>query len=130
MAMRSFARPDGTKIMIDVGAIESHAPVSSDRILHWAGCVHWSTSSLAAAIRRTRNGPSGHRDHQSLRLELHRSSISWARSRHHIWEETMARHPLKGSAKTLLPGAQVLGNADPAERLEVSVRLRRKDQAG
>jgi len=42
----------------------------------------------------------------------------------------MARHPLKGSAKTLLPGAQVVGNADPAERLEVSVRLRRKDQAG
>jgi kumamolisin len=42
----------------------------------------------------------------------------------------MARHPLKGSAKALLPGAQVVGKADPAERLEVSVRLRRRDQAG
>jgi kumamolisin len=42
----------------------------------------------------------------------------------------MARHPLKGSAKALLPSAQVVGKADPAERLEVSVRLRRRDQAG
>jgi kumamolisin len=42
----------------------------------------------------------------------------------------MTRHPLKGSAKTLLPGAQVVGHADPGERLEVSVRLRRRDQAG
>jgi kumamolisin len=42
----------------------------------------------------------------------------------------MARHLLKGSTKAQLPGAQVVGNADPAERLEVSVRLRRRDQAG
>jgi len=42
----------------------------------------------------------------------------------------MARHPLKGSSKALLPGAQIVGSADPSERLEVSVRLRRRDQAG
>lgn len=42
----------------------------------------------------------------------------------------MARHSLKGSAKALLPDAQVVGKADPGERLEVSVRLRRRDQAG
>ena len=42
----------------------------------------------------------------------------------------MATHPLPGSSKTLLPGAQVVGNTDPDERLEVSVRLRRRDQAG
>jgi kumamolisin len=42
----------------------------------------------------------------------------------------MATHPLTGSSKTLLPGAQVVGNTDSDERLEVSVRLRRRDQAG
>ena len=42
----------------------------------------------------------------------------------------MARHTLRGSAKALLPDAQIVGAADPTERLEVSIRLRRKDQAG
>jgi kumamolisin len=37
----------------------------------------------------------------------------------------MARHPLKGSERQLLPGAKFVGKADPAERLEVSVLLRR-----
>jgi kumamolisin len=72
-----------------------------------------------------------HRDHQSSSLRIPGSSILTARARRRIegWK-TMARHPLKGSTKALLPDAQVVGQADPAERLEVSIRLRRKDQAG
>jgi kumamolisin len=38
----------------------------------------------------------------------------------------MARHPLKGSERQPLPGAKSVGKADPAERLEVSVLLRRR----
>ena len=38
----------------------------------------------------------------------------------------MAIHVLKGSERQLLKGAKSLGKADPAERLEVSVLLRRK----
>jgi kumamolisin len=41
----------------------------------------------------------------------------------------MARHALNGSARTHLAEASILGKADPAERLEVTVRLRRRDQA-
>lgn len=36
----------------------------------------------------------------------------------------MTRYPLKGSERNLLPGARVLGSADPNERLEVSLILR------
>ena len=36
------------------------------------------------------------------------------------------RHPLKGSERQPLPGARAVGKADPAERLEVSVLLRRQ----
>jgi kumamolisin len=39
----------------------------------------------------------------------------------------MARHPLKGSERRPLPGAKAVGKADPAERLEVSVLLRRRN---
>src|ERR1700730_211760 len=39
----------------------------------------------------------------------------------------MALHPLKGSERQPLPGAKSVGKADPAERLEVSVLLRRRD---
>lgn len=42
----------------------------------------------------------------------------------------MARHPLKGSERHALPGAKAVGNADPAERLEVSVLLRRGNADG
>ena len=38
----------------------------------------------------------------------------------------MALHPLKGSERQPLPGAKSVGKADPAERLEVSVLLRRR----
>ena len=38
----------------------------------------------------------------------------------------MARHSLKGSERTALPGAVAKGRADPRERLEVSVVLRRR----
>ena len=38
----------------------------------------------------------------------------------------MAKHILKGSAREPLNGARSLGKADPAERLEVSVLLRRR----
>jgi kumamolisin len=38
----------------------------------------------------------------------------------------MANHVLKGSERKLLPGARSLGKADPAERLEVSVLVRRR----
>jgi kumamolisin len=37
------------------------------------------------------------------------------------------RHPLKGSERQPLPGAKAVGKADPAERLEVTVLLRRRD---
>ena len=38
----------------------------------------------------------------------------------------MPKHALKGSERTPLPGARVIGAADPAERLEVSLVLRRR----
>src|ERR1700682_5072940 len=38
----------------------------------------------------------------------------------------MARHPLSGSDRTPFNGAQSVGKADPAERLEVSVLMRRR----
>ena len=38
----------------------------------------------------------------------------------------MATVILKGSERTTLPGARVIGPADPAERLEVSVLVRRR----
>jgi kumamolisin len=37
----------------------------------------------------------------------------------------MTIHPLKGSERQLVPGARAIGKADPSERLEVSVLLRR-----
>jgi kumamolisin len=37
----------------------------------------------------------------------------------------MAHHPLKGSERQPLPGAKSVGKADPTERLEVTVLLRR-----
>ena len=39
----------------------------------------------------------------------------------------MARHPLKGSERQPLHGAKAVGKADPTERLEVSVVLRRRN---
>ena len=42
----------------------------------------------------------------------------------------MARYPLKGSERHALQGAKAVGNADPAERLEVSVLLRRGNAEG
>ena len=41
----------------------------------------------------------------------------------------MARHELPGSERQLLPGAKAVGKADPTERLELSVLLRRHDGA-
>jgi kumamolisin len=41
----------------------------------------------------------------------------------------MARHELPGSERQPLPGAKAVGKADPTERLEVSVLLRRHDGA-
>lgn len=38
----------------------------------------------------------------------------------------MARNPLTGSERQPLPGARAVGKADPAERLEVSVLVRRR----
>lgn len=38
----------------------------------------------------------------------------------------MARNPIKGSERQPMPGAKAVGKADPAERLEVSVLLRRR----
>ncbi len=38
----------------------------------------------------------------------------------------MARHLLKGSERESIPGARSVGKADPAERLEVSVLVRRR----
>ena len=40
----------------------------------------------------------------------------------------MARIPLKGSEKTPLPGSRAVGPADPTERLQVSMLLRRRGQ--
>ena len=39
----------------------------------------------------------------------------------------MAKNPLKGSERRPLPGAKAVAQADPAERLEVSVLLRRNN---
>src|ERR1700730_4670753 len=39
---------------------------------------------------------------------------------------TMARHALRGSERRPLPGARSIGKADPAERLEVTMLLRRQ----
>ena len=39
----------------------------------------------------------------------------------------MPRHPLNGSERQPLPGAKAVGKADPAERLEVSLVLRRSN---
>ena len=41
----------------------------------------------------------------------------------------MPRHPLKGSERQPLPGAQPAGKADPDERLEVTVLVRRRADA-
>jgi kumamolisin len=41
----------------------------------------------------------------------------------------MARNPLKGSERKPLPGAKAVGPADPEERLEVSLLLRRRNAA-
>jgi kumamolisin len=41
----------------------------------------------------------------------------------------MARHPLNGSARTHIADATIVGKADPAERLEVTVRLCRQNAA-
>jgi kumamolisin len=38
----------------------------------------------------------------------------------------MARHALQGSDRQPMPGARAVGNADPAERLEVSIILRHR----
>jgi kumamolisin len=40
-------------------------------------------------------------------------------------EVHMAKHPLSGSEKETVPGARATGKADPNERLEVSILLRR-----
>src|ERR1700722_8925869 len=40
----------------------------------------------------------------------------------------MAKILLKGSERTAVPGARVVGPANPAERLEVSVLVRRRGQ--
>lgn len=42
----------------------------------------------------------------------------------------MARRPLKGSERSPLPNSQVLGPADPTERLEVTVVVRPADRQG
>lgn len=42
----------------------------------------------------------------------------------------MARRPLRGSEKRPLPQARLIGPADPLERVEVSVLLRRRDRPG
>jgi kumamolisin len=42
----------------------------------------------------------------------------------------MATVTLTGSGRSLLPGARVLGDADPGERLEVSVLVRGRDRPG
>jgi kumamolisin len=39
----------------------------------------------------------------------------------------MARHPLKGSERKPVPGARSVGKSDPAERLEVTLLLRRRN---
>ena len=39
----------------------------------------------------------------------------------------MARRPLRGSERRPFPHARVVGPADPQERLEVTVLLRRRD---
>ena len=39
----------------------------------------------------------------------------------------MAKNPLEGSERQPLPGAKAVAKADPAERLEVSVLLRRSN---
>ncbi len=39
----------------------------------------------------------------------------------------MARNPLKGSERQPMRGGKAVGKADPSERLEVSVLLRRRD---
>jgi kumamolisin len=44
--------------------------------------------------------------------------------------QVMSKHPLKGSERRLMAGASVAGPANPDERLEVSVLLRRSDAAG
>jgi kumamolisin len=41
----------------------------------------------------------------------------------------MAKHPIRGSERQPLPGAKSVGKADPTERLEVSVVLRRAGAA-
>src|ERR1700747_792703 len=38
----------------------------------------------------------------------------------------MPKHPLVGSERAPLPGARAVGKADPAERLEVTLVLRRR----
>lgn len=41
----------------------------------------------------------------------------------------VTRHPLPGSERKVAQGATVIGNCDPAERIEVFVMLRRQQQA-
>jgi kumamolisin len=44
-------------------------------------------------------------------------------------QHQLTRHPLKGSERQPMAGARAVGKADPAERLEVSVLLRRRNAA-
>src|SRR5262249_15335075 len=41
----------------------------------------------------------------------------------------MSSSPLNGSERSVLPGAHAVGKADPQERLEVTVLVRRRDAA-
>jgi kumamolisin len=42
-------------------------------------------------------------------------------------QNSPTRHPLKGSERQPLPGARAVGKADPTERLEISILLRRRN---
>ena len=42
--------------------------------------------------------------------------------------ETMGKHPLPGSERAVTEGSKVVGQCDPAERIEAVVMLRRQDE--
>jgi kumamolisin len=50
-------------------------------------------------------------------------------ARRPLTRHPLTRHPLKGSERQPLPGAKPVGKVDPAERLEVTVLLRRRNTA-
>ena len=115
------------------GRADSHQAVTGSGWRNGSSLSNPPAGSQTTTRRQTRAGMRGHpatiADHVK-QLIFFRGRVSDplaipGRARRRRWE--MARNPLKGSERQPLAGAKSVGKADPAERLEVSVILRRSN---